>query len=169
MMDLMKRYRQKSDSINDILPLESGSKIWQPLFESLAESQVEDAAPLQEPLRKARISETKSTKWPSTYFEISEFENPWIVKKSNKRKLIDREIRWAVLDDETGKKCDWKTTNSKRQASTSNMIDHLRKQHSINSPDKPEEPKRAEYSILSFIKKERLTHQQLWRRIFCPG
>ncbi|KAK9323788.1 hypothetical protein V1517DRAFT_87055 [Lipomyces orientalis] len=93
------------------------------------------------------MSEPKSTKWPWTYFEISEFENPWIVKKSNKRTLIDREIRCAVLDNEIGEKCDWKTTDSKRQASTSKMIDHLRKQHSIDSPDKPEEPKRAEYSI----------------------
>ncbi|KAK9321898.1 hypothetical protein V1517DRAFT_157057 [Lipomyces orientalis] len=33
------------------------------------------------------------------------------------------------------------------------------KQHSIDSPNRPEEPKRAESSILSFIKgKERLTH-----------
>ncbi|KAK9374218.1 uncharacterized protein V1513DRAFT_446387 [Lipomyces chichibuensis] len=42
------------------------------------------------------------------------------------------------------------------------MIDHLRKQHAIDSPDKPEEPKRAEYSILSFINGDkRLTHQHL--------
>ncbi|KAK9371483.1 uncharacterized protein V1513DRAFT_455619 [Lipomyces chichibuensis] len=150
MMDLMKRYRQKTDSIamkmlllwrTIYFPLESASQIRQPLFESLAESQVEECliiqtesstspAPLQEPLRNARISEPKSTKWPWTYFEISEFENPWIVKKSNKRKLIDREIRCAVLDDETGAKCDWKTTDSKPQASNINNF---------------------------------------WRRIFCPG
>ncbi|KAK9426881.1 hypothetical protein V1505DRAFT_382080, partial [Lipomyces doorenjongii] len=151
---------------NDILPSESASQIQQPPFESLVEieTQVEESstirtesltslAPLQEPLRNARISEPKSTKWPWTYFEISEFENPWIVKKNNKRKLIDREIRCAVLGNETGEKS---TT------STSNMIDHLRKQHSIDSPAKPEEPKRAESSILYFIQgKERRTHQQL--------
>ncbi|KAK9319692.1 hypothetical protein V1517DRAFT_331685 [Lipomyces orientalis] len=46
------------------------------------------------------------------------------------------------------------------------MIDHLRKQHSIDSPNRPEEPKRAESSILSFIKgKERLTHQLLEKNI----
>ncbi|KAK9318736.1 hypothetical protein V1517DRAFT_267441, partial [Lipomyces orientalis] len=55
-----------------------------------------------------------STNWPWTYFEISEFENPWI-------------IRCAVLDNETGEeKCGWKTTDSKRQGSTGYMIDHLR-------------------------------------------
>ncbi|KAK9375020.1 uncharacterized protein V1513DRAFT_363786, partial [Lipomyces chichibuensis] len=119
--DRLDSYENVTTLENDILPLESASQIRQPLSESLVES--------QEPLRNARISEPKSTKWPWTYFEISEFENPWIVKKSNKR---------------------------------NNMIDHLRKQHSINFPDKPEEPKNAEYSILSFIKgKERLTHQQL--------
>ncbi|KAK9320166.1 hypothetical protein V1517DRAFT_375885 [Lipomyces orientalis] len=74
-------------------------------------------------------------------FEISEFENPWIVKKTNKLKLIDREIRCAVLDNETGDKCGWKTTDSKQQGSTGDMINHLRKQHSIDSPNKPEEQK----------------------------
>ncbi|KAJ8098121.1 hypothetical protein POJ06DRAFT_179750, partial [Lipomyces tetrasporus] len=100
--------------------------------------------------------------WPWTYFEISELENPWIVKKSNKRKLIDSEIRRAVLDEEPAEKCGWKTTDSKRQASTDNIIDHLRKQHSIDSPNKVTEPKRAEPSILSFINgKGTLTDQQL--------
>ncbi|KAK9490986.1 hypothetical protein V1508DRAFT_423220 [Lipomyces doorenjongii] len=73
----------------DILPSESASQIQQPHFDSLVEieTQVEESstirtesltslAPLQEPLRNARISETKSTKWPWTYFEISGFENP---------------------------------------------------------------------------------------------
>ncbi|KAK9320886.1 hypothetical protein V1517DRAFT_328055, partial [Lipomyces orientalis] len=87
---------------NDILPSESASHIQQLRFESLAETQVEESstiqaesatslAPLQEPLQHARISVPKSTNWPWTYFEISESDNPWIVKKSNKRKLIDRE------------------------------------------------------------------------------
>ncbi|KAK9326393.1 hypothetical protein V1517DRAFT_349850 [Lipomyces orientalis] len=137
-------------------------------FESLAKTQVEESstiqaesatslAPLQEPLQHARISEPKSTNWPWTYFEVSEFENPWIVKKSNRRKLIDREIRCAVLDNETGEKCGWKTTDSKRQGSTGNMIDHLRKQHSIDSPNRPEEPKRAESkkNILRWIVAEK--------------
>ncbi|KAK9489226.1 hypothetical protein V1508DRAFT_362321, partial [Lipomyces doorenjongii] len=58
-------------------------------------------------------------------------------------------------------KCDWKTTDSKRQVSTGNMIDHLRNQHSIDSPNNPKAIKRAGSNIVSFINgKERLTHQQ---------
>ncbi|KAK9259251.1 hypothetical protein V1519DRAFT_452172, partial [Lipomyces tetrasporus] len=105
-------------------------------FEPSAEMQVEQLstiqtessisiAPLQGPLRHGGRSKPQSTKWPWTYFEISELENPWIVKKSNKRKLIDSEIRRAVLDEEPAEKCGWKTTDSKRQASTDNIIDHL--------------------------------------------
>ncbi|ODQ71038.1 hypothetical protein LIPSTDRAFT_332821 [Lipomyces starkeyi NRRL Y-11557] len=79
-----------------------------------------------------------------------------------KATMINREIRCAVLDKEAGEKCDWKTTDSKRTVSTGNMIDHLRKEHSIDSSNKPEAPKRTESNILSFINgKERLTHQQL--------
>ncbi|KAK9246426.1 hypothetical protein V1506DRAFT_436959, partial [Lipomyces tetrasporus] len=146
---------------NDVLPLESASQTQQLQFELSAETQVEQLstiqtessisiAPLQETLRHGGRSKPQSTKWPWTYFEISELENPWI-------------IRCAVLDKETAEKCGWKTTDSKRQASTGgNMIDHLRKQHSIDSPNKVEEPKRAESSILSFINgKGTLTHQQL--------
>ncbi|KAK9241482.1 hypothetical protein V1506DRAFT_550573 [Lipomyces tetrasporus] len=122
---------------NDILPSESASQTQQVQFEPSAETQVEQLstiqtessisiAPLQEPLRHGGRSKPQSTKWPWTYFEISEIENPWIVKKSNKRKLIDRDIRCAVLDKQTAEKCGWKTTDSKRQASTGNMINHLR-------------------------------------------
>ncbi|KAK9319972.1 hypothetical protein V1517DRAFT_280867 [Lipomyces orientalis] len=139
---------------NDILPSESASQIQQLRFESTIQAKsATSLAPLQEPLQHARISEPKSTNWPWTYFDISEFEKPWI-------------IPCAVLDNETGEKCGWKTTDSKRQGSTGNIIDHLRKQHSIDSPNRPEEPKRAESSILSFIKgKERLTHQLLEKNI----
>ncbi|KAK9236442.1 hypothetical protein V1525DRAFT_406853 [Lipomyces kononenkoae] len=99
---------------NDILPSESASQIQQLQSESSAEAQVEEIstihaesstslAPLQEPLRHGGLSKDISTKWPWTYFEISEFEIPWIVKKSNKRKLIDREIRCAVLANVAGR------------------------------------------------------------------
>ncbi|KAK9249810.1 hypothetical protein V1507DRAFT_374790, partial [Lipomyces tetrasporus] len=101
---------------NDVLPSESASQIQQLQLESLAEIQVEEfstiqtesstsLAPLQEPPWRAGLSKPTSTNWPWAYFDISEFENPWIVKKSNKRKLIDRGIRCAVLDKQTGEKC----------------------------------------------------------------
>ncbi|KAK9357486.1 hypothetical protein V1504DRAFT_365070, partial [Lipomyces starkeyi] len=130
---------------NDVLPSESASQIQQLQLESLAEIQ---SCSITGTSPACRTFETYIHSWPWAYFDISEFENP--------------EIRCAVLDKETGEKSDWKTTDSKRQASTGNMINHLRKQHSINSPNKPEAPKRTESNILSFINgKERLTHQQL--------
>ncbi|ODQ69431.1 hypothetical protein LIPSTDRAFT_30474 [Lipomyces starkeyi NRRL Y-11557] len=103
--------------INVVLPSQSASQIQQLQFDSLAETQVEEfstiqtesstsLAPLHEPSRRAGLSKPTYTNWPWPYFDISEFENPLIVKKSNKRKLIDREIRCAVLDKETAEKCD---------------------------------------------------------------
>ncbi|KAK9242072.1 hypothetical protein V1506DRAFT_449075, partial [Lipomyces tetrasporus] len=95
---------------NDVLPSESASQTQQLQFEPSAETQVEQLstiqtessisiAPLQEPLRHGGRSKPQSTKWPWTYFEISELENPW--------------IQLVVLDSlETAEKCGWKTTDS---------------------------------------------------------
>ncbi|KAJ8102404.1 hypothetical protein POJ06DRAFT_279858 [Lipomyces tetrasporus] len=80
---------------NDILPSESASQIQQPLFESLEETQIEEystvqtesstsLAPLQEPPRNAGISEPKSTKWPWTYFEISNSKILGSLRKATK-------------------------------------------------------------------------------------
>ncbi|KAK9349776.1 hypothetical protein V1523DRAFT_147028, partial [Lipomyces doorenjongii] len=77
--DRLDSYENVTTMEKDILPSESASQIQQLPFESLAETQIEESstlqtesstslAPLQEPLRHARISEPKSTKWPWTYF-----------------------------------------------------------------------------------------------------
>ncbi|KAK9352723.1 hypothetical protein V1523DRAFT_240498 [Lipomyces doorenjongii] len=90
---------------------------------------------------------TNSKGWQCwDYFNITERSESWILKKSNARKLIDRDIMCAVLD-ENGQECNWKTTDSKRQSSTSNMIEHLRKRHSIEAQDRPESAKKLKPTI----------------------
>ncbi|KAK9335387.1 hypothetical protein V1521DRAFT_353418, partial [Lipomyces starkeyi] len=45
----------------------------------------------------------------------------------------DREIRCIYIDEQTGTRSHWKTADSARQSSTTNMATHLRK-HSIYGP-----------------------------------
>ncbi|KAK9490409.1 hypothetical protein V1508DRAFT_360111 [Lipomyces doorenjongii] len=77
------------------------------------------------------------------------------------RKLIDRDIKCAVLDD-YGQECNWKATDSKRQSSTSNMIQHLRKRHSIEAQGRPESGKKPKPTILTYFGgRETLSQQKL--------
>jgi len=39
-------------------------------------------------------------------------EREWIVKRTGKRRIVDRDICCAYVDEKTGIKCDWKTTDS---------------------------------------------------------
>jgi hypothetical protein len=47
---------------------------------------------------------------------------------------MDREIRCNIISKDTGKQCDWITTDSKRQTSTTNMRLHLKQKHRILPP-----------------------------------
>ena len=42
-------------------------------------------------------------------------EREWIVKRTGKRRIVDRDICCVYVDEKTGTKCDWKTTDSARQ------------------------------------------------------
>ncbi|KAK9260725.1 hypothetical protein V1519DRAFT_447711 [Lipomyces tetrasporus] len=42
------------------------------------------------------------TEWLWAYFETMTVDKEWTVKKTNKRRLTDREIRCAYIDDKTG-------------------------------------------------------------------
>ncbi|KAJ8098517.1 hypothetical protein POJ06DRAFT_282527 [Lipomyces tetrasporus] len=65
---------------------------------------------------------------------------PWILKKSNARKMIDREIRCSVSDEKTGQQ----------------------KRHSIEAQDRPEPTKKPKSSILAYFgEREKLSQQQL--------
>ncbi|KAK9342903.1 hypothetical protein V1522DRAFT_438539 [Lipomyces starkeyi] len=57
------------------------------------------------------------TEWLWAYFETTTVDKEWI-------------IRCAYIDDKTGTQCNWRTMDSLRQNSTSNMKIHLAK-HSI--------------------------------------
>ncbi|KAN0079586.1 hypothetical protein V8E54_004800 [Elaphomyces granulatus] len=58
---------------------------------------------------------------PSGYglikFEATTVEREWIVERTGRRRIVDRDICCAYVDEKTGTKCDWKTTDSARQTS----------------------------------------------------
>ncbi|KAN0068028.1 hypothetical protein V8E54_013956 [Elaphomyces granulatus] len=51
-----------------------------------------------------------ATQWVWPYFEVTTVEHEWIVKRTGKRRIVDRDICCAYVDEKTGTKCDWKTT-----------------------------------------------------------
>ncbi|KAN0087231.1 hypothetical protein V8E54_000919, partial [Elaphomyces granulatus] len=53
-----------------------------------------------------------ATEWVWPYFEVTTVEHEWIVKRTGKRRIVDRDICCAYVDEKTGTKCDWKTTDS---------------------------------------------------------
>jgi len=56
-----------------------------------------------------------ATEWVWPYFEVTTVEREWIVKRTGKRRIVDRDICCVYVDEKTGTKCDWKTTDSARQ------------------------------------------------------
>ncbi|KAN0069695.1 hypothetical protein V8E54_002022 [Elaphomyces granulatus] len=44
--------------------------------------------------------------------QLRHVEREWIVKRTGKRRIVDRDICCAYVDEKTGTKCDWKTTDS---------------------------------------------------------
>ncbi|KAJ5082681.1 hypothetical protein N7532_011724 [Penicillium argentinense] len=110
------------DSLDEVLPSESASQ-------------------LPPPATGSQISRLKTLKndWLWGFLHIREFSSEWIEKRSRKKRLIDREISCTAIDKATGKKCNWSTTDSKRQTSTTNIRLHLKEKHGILPPNGPEQ------------------------------
>jgi hypothetical protein len=105
-----------------------------------------------------------ATEWIWAYFETTAVDRPWFIKKTNKRKLVDREIRCLHVDKKTGIRCEWQTSDSQRQNTTSNMKTHLAK-HDIYAPTSNVQPAKKQPDIRSFLDgKENLTHQEVLER-----
>ncbi|KAK9257602.1 hypothetical protein V1519DRAFT_394334, partial [Lipomyces tetrasporus] len=90
--------------------------------------------------------------WFWQYFTCTETRSEWI-------------IQCAVVDDGTGKKCNWSTTDSKRQSSSTNIVRHLREAHSILPTGAKQVVAPSKATIIRFLKKGKenvnLTHQQI--------
>jgi hypothetical protein len=104
-----------------------------------------------------------ATEWMWAYFETTEFNCPWIMKRNKRQKFIDREIRCLYIDEETGTQCSWKTTDSARQTSTTNMGTHLRKHliYPLDSIAEASTKKRQPSIATLFKRKNTLTSEQL--------
>jgi hypothetical protein len=90
-------------------------------------------APVPFGFRRRRERPAPVTEWIWPYFEVTTIDHEWIVKRTGKRKLTDRDIRCIYVDDKTGVRCNWETTDSARQSATANMKSHLAK-HGIVLP-----------------------------------
>ena len=89
----------------------------------------------------------KSTEWIWNYFNITEIDHIWSTR-TKKTMTRDRLIQC--------KKCSWKTRDSTRWGSTTNMETHLRKHHSIFAPS-VSELSTDQATIPSMVKKPKLS------------
>ncbi|KAJ8098093.1 hypothetical protein POJ06DRAFT_213346, partial [Lipomyces tetrasporus] len=103
--------------------------------------------------------------WFWQYFTCTETRSEWFDNRTKKRKFVDRIIQCAVVDDGTGKECNWSTTDSKRQSSSTNIVRHLREAHSILPSGAKQVVAPSKATITGFLKKGKenanLTHQQI--------
>jgi hAT family C-terminal dimerisation region len=136
--------------------------------ESMSQTQVDPILPSW-PSSVPRLRSQKrarpapATAWLWDHFNVTEVNREWIVKRTGKRELTDRDIRCAYIY-KTGAQCSWKTSDSQRQTSTSNMKLHLEKLHSIFAPRSQDTSgiQKAQPSIANLLtKKEALSPQEL--------
>ena len=105
--------------------------------------------PFQRVQRPAR-----ATEWIWGYFETTAIDRPWVIKRTNKRRLVNREICCTHINKKTGIRCNWQTSDSQRQNTTSNIKTHLAR-HSIFCPTSNIQSVRKDLDIRS------LTHQEV--------
>ncbi|KAK9326100.1 hypothetical protein V1517DRAFT_268468, partial [Lipomyces orientalis] len=131
---------------DEVLPSESASQL-QELRASSKTS--ETSIHSSNTFRQGRTRPAPVTEWLWAYFETT---------------TVNKEaIRCVYIDDTTGTQCGWRTMDSLRQNSTSNMKTHLAK-HSIYPPDTEGGGTggKQQTSVVSlWEKKEKITHQQL--------
>jgi hypothetical protein len=108
------------EPLDEVLPSESASQLPQGQPTS---SQVSSNT------RKSRKSD-----WLWAHLKTRQFPYEWIEQRSGKKKLFDLEINCTAIDKTTGRQCNWSTTNSKRQTSTTNIRLHLKEKHGILPP-----------------------------------
>lgn len=105
-----------------------------------------------------------ATEWIWGYLETTAVDCPWVIKRTNKRRLVDREICCMHVDKKAGTRCDWHTSDSQRQNTTSNMKTHLAK-HGIYCPTSSIQQVKKGPDIRSFMGgSQSLTHQEVLER-----
>lgn len=123
-------------------------------------SRSSSAVPKSHGFNKRRERPAPVTEWIWPYFEVTVVSREWVVKRTGKRKITDRDIRCTYTNETTGIKCDWKTTDSARQTATSNMKSHLAR-HGIFPPTVAAPAPSQQQSIVALLTKmEDLTVQQ---------
>ncbi|KAJ5900204.1 uncharacterized protein N7473_004274 [Penicillium subrubescens] len=105
------------EAFDDLLPSESASQL--PTTASSSQSS---------------ILNSRQNDWMWGYLYTREFPNEWTEKRSGRKRLVDREICCTVINKNTRKQCNWSTTDSKRQTSTTNIRLYLKEKHGILPP-----------------------------------
>ncbi|KAK9234129.1 hypothetical protein V1525DRAFT_321626, partial [Lipomyces kononenkoae] len=87
----------------------------------------------------------------------------WLWGYFQTRESMDREIRCTLVNKDIGQNCNWSTTDSKRQTSTTNIRLHLKEKHGILPPGVTEQAVATPKSTLVSLwgKNENLTFQEL--------
>jgi hypothetical protein len=132
---------QESLVFSDILPQESASQ-------TLGQTKKPRTAPI--------------TKWIWDYFSTTEVSREWKAR-SGGRRTIDRDIYCTVIDDK-GLQCNWKTSDSQRHLSTTNMQHHLKARHSILPPESSKPNPKIQDIRKAFAKQQNLSIQDCLER-----
>jgi hAT family C-terminal dimerisation region len=113
-------------------------------------------------IKKPRPAPT--TEWIWDYFSTTEVSREWKVLRTGKPRTIDMDIQCTVIDDKTGLQCNWKTSDSQRQSSTSNMQRHLERKHSVLPPQSSKPKQRIQDIRKVFTKQGNLSIQEQLER-----
>ncbi|KAJ5267682.1 hypothetical protein N7478_010490 [Penicillium angulare] len=144
----------------ELLPSESVSQV---LVSQDSSTDVGTSITSYVPSRYSRRS-APATEWIWGCFETIAVECPWVIKRTKKRRLVDRKICCLHVDERTQTRCNWHTSDSQRQNTTSNMRTHLAK-HDINCPTSSTQPATKGADIRSFMAgQQSLTHQEVLER-----
>jgi hypothetical protein len=117
------------------------------------------------------LARSEKVNWLWSYFEIQEFQNEWVEKRSKKIRHTDRKFRCTVVVEATGKQCEWFTTDSKRQTSTTNLRSHLKEKRGILPPSVLETaaaPRKA--LLIAFeVRSRNSPFNNVLKRTLCTG
>jgi hypothetical protein len=106
-----------------------------PPFPATPSTSVRSLSNRSQPTTPNTINNQGQKGWFWSYFDQYKVDRDWL-KNGKKRMIRDLDICCSLNDPSTNQNCLWKTTDSRRHGSTTNMVQHLKKKHHFHPPDR---------------------------------
>jgi len=106
-----------------------------PPFPATPSTSVRSLSNRSQPTTPNTINNQGQKGWFWSYFDQYKVDRDWL-KNGKKRMIRDLDICCSLNDPSTNQNCLWKTTDSRRHGSTTNMVQHLKKKHHLHPPDR---------------------------------